>query len=249
MGAQAVLLPTSLPPPGGPDLHHVLAFGESQEDTLRSLILSALVLAFGAGIASGQVAIADYLGFGWEDGGLPPSLPGEQLQIAAIVNSADPIFGLNLAVEEATIYVHGLISTGGFPDGFGNTIIAYVGGTLELWQDPAQNADWGVFPPNATSPATFMDGNLLLEGAFTDFVLVLSASGAGAYEGHLDGIAGSLISACSDCIYTWGGSFDTNVGAQVPDGYDVQIDGVLEVDESISTNHESFGALKALYRD
>jgi len=213
------------------------------------LFLCGLVFALCASAANAQVAIADYLGFGWEDGGLPPSNPGDMLQIAAIVNSADPIFGLNLATEEATIYVSGLLSTGGIPDGFGNTIIAYVGGTLEVWRDPAQNADWGIFPPNATAPSTFMDGSLLLQATFNDFVLILTPSGSGAYEGHLDGVAGALISACTDCIYTWGGSFDSNAGAQMPDGYDVQIDGVLEVDESISTRHESFGAIKSLFRN
>lgn len=214
---------------------------------MRHLFLCTLVLALCASGASAQVAVMDYLGFGWEDGGLPPSNPGDALQIAAIANAADPIFGLNLGIEEATIYVYGLTSTGEIPDGFGNTIIAYVGGTLEVWRDPAENADWGVFPPNATAPSTFMDGSLLLQANFNDFILVLTPGGAGAFEGHLDGVAGALIQACTDCLYTWGGSFDTNAGAQVPDGYDVQIDGVLEIDESISTDHESFGALKALY--
>jgi hypothetical protein len=206
-----------------------------------------LLVATLSGAAGAQVAILDYLGYGWEDGGLPPSNAGDQLRIACVATAADPIFGVNLGSEEVTLYAYNLISTGGVPDGFGNTIISYSGGVLELWRDPAQDADWGVFPPNATSPSTFMNGSLLLQATFNDFVVVLTPSGAGAYEGHLDGVAGALISACSDCLYTWGGAFGDASGAQVPDGYDLQIDGVLEVDEAISQQQNSFGALKALF--
>ena len=197
--------------------------------------------------ATAQVALLDYLGYGWEDGGLPPSNVGDKLNVVCIATQADISFGVNLATEEVTLYAYGLTSTGAVPDGFGNSIITYTGGTLELWRDPGQDADWGVFPANATSPLTFQNGSLLLQATFNDFVLILMPGGAGAYEGHVDGVAGPLISGCSDCLYTWGGAFGDATGAQVPDGYDLQIDGVLEVDEAIPTPNNSFGAVKALF--
>jgi hypothetical protein len=222
-------------------------FGAQKEVPLIRLFSCCAVLALALGSASAQVAILDYLGFAWEDGGLPPSNPGDELQVVCITTQADPIFGVNLGSEELTLYAYGLTSNGSVPDGFGNTIISYSGGTLELWRDASQDADWGVFPPNASSPSSFMNGSLLLQATFNDFVLLLTPSGAGAYEGHLDGVAGALISACSDCLYTWGGAFGDGSGAQIPDGYDLQIDGVLEVDEAISQHQDSFGALKALF--
>ena len=58
-----------------------------------------------------------------------------------------------------------------------------------------------------------------------------------------------LCDGLSDCAYTFGGAFTRDTGAQIPDGYHLQIDGTLEVDAAVSTVHSSFGAIKALYED
>ena len=196
------------------------------------------------------VALVDYVGFGWEAGGVPPSNPGDVLQIAAVADQIDPIFGVNLGTEEATIFIYGLNSTGQYVDPFtGWTIIGYTGGTLELYQDPANDHDWGVFPTNATVPSTFTNGGLLFRGAFTSFTLILDGIGGGSYEGTLDGVGGSAVALCTGCAYTFGGAFTRQVGAQIPDGYDLQIDGTLEVDRAVPNETMGWGAVKALYQN
>lgn len=215
---------------------------------LSTLALTAFLAMSMTTTSIAQTSIIDYLGFGWETGGYPASNPGDALVFTGVTTSIDPIFGVDLGTTEVTFHVYGLISTGEFDDGFGNAIIGYTGGTLDIYGDGTQNADWGVFPPNATSPGTFNDGLLLFRGNFTDFTLVITPGGSGAYEGNLDGIAGDFLAGgCSGCAFTWGGAFTMDAGAQIPDGYDFQMDGVFELDNAVSTRATAWGALKALF--
>ena len=54
--------------------------------------------------------------------------------------------------------------------------------------------------------------------------------------------------SCVGCAYTWGGGFTTDANAQMPEGYDLQIDGVFEIEAAVSTEDATWGSLKALYR-
>ncbi|RKZ15296.1 hypothetical protein DRQ53_09455, partial [bacterium] len=84
------------------------------------------------------------------------------------------------------------------------------------------------------------------------FVLVLDVAGTGVYEGTIDRVGGTAAAICdglSDCAYTFGGAFNRAVGAQIPDGYDLQIQGTLEVDASVPTRPTSFGAVKSLFNN
>lgn len=213
------------------------------------LILAALAMAGTAVPVLGQAPAIDYVGYGWEDGGFPDSNPGDELFVASVAVTADAIFGVDLGTEELTIYLYDLISTGQIPVGGGTNLISYTGGFMEIYRDAAQNADWGINPPNATAPGTFTDGALFFQGAFVDFTLFLGASGGGSFEGNLNGIGGELIDdVCTGCAYTVGGAFTTDVGAQIPEGYDLQIDGVFEIEATVSTEETTWGNMKALYR-
>ena len=52
---------------------------------------------------------------------------------------------------------------------------------------------------------------------------------------------------CTGCVYTWGGNFSDPSGAQIPDGYDLQVDGVFEIEQSVPTEESSWGSVKALF--
>lgn len=200
--------------------------------------------------AAAQVASLDYVGFGWEDGGFPPSDPGDVLNFVGVVATADQIFGLDFGAHETTIHLYDLVSTGEFDIGGGTTMIPYSGGMLDIYTDPSFNAAWGTMPPNATAPSTFTDGTLFFRGAFTSCTLFMAATGGGSYEGTLNGISGTLIDEfCEDCVYTWGGAFSTDVGAQIPEGYDLQMDGIFEIDISVDTEPTSWDSMKALFRN
>jgi hypothetical protein len=213
-------------------------------NALASLLILALVAV--SSPASAQTALVDYVGYGWETGGLVPSDPGDELTVLTVTSSIDPVFGAD-PTSEVTIVITGLVSTGGFESG-GVTTIAYTGGTLSMYEDPSNDFDWGINPPNGTAPTSFQNGDLLFEGAFTNFTLFLTADGTGAYEGDLDATGGSaLATVCSNCAYSFAGVFTSETGAQVLEGYDVQVDGTLEVDSTIDGDASSFGAIKGLY--
>jgi hypothetical protein len=206
-----------------------------------------LVLAF-AMPTFGQVAAIDYYGYAWETGGFPPSEPGDDLVLVGVGDWADPMFGVDLGNEEITFYMSALTSTGGVDVGGGTLMINYVGGFLEIYRDPSQNAAWGINPPNPTAPSTFVDGTLFFQGSFNTMTVFLNPGGDGAFEGTLDGIGGTMIDdICSDCVYTYGGNFTPPSGAQIPDGYDLQVDGVFEIDRAVSTETSSWGSVKALF--
>jgi hypothetical protein len=206
-----------------------------------------LVVAF-AMPTFGQVAAIDYYGYAWETGGFPPSEIGDDLILTGVGDFADPIFGVDLGNEELTFYMSALTSLGEVDLGNGAVSITYTGGVLEIYRDAAMNADWGIAPPNPTSPSTFVDGTLFFHGTFNSMTVFLAADGTGAFEGSLDGVGGTMIdSICNDCVYTWGGNFTPPSGAQIPDGYDLQVDGVFEIDRAVSTEDSSWGSVKALF--
>ena len=214
-----------------------------------ALLAGTLLLGFGA--RSGHAALVDYVGYGYETGTLFPSMAGDQLEVLTVGTQIDPVFGAG-AGDEITVHLYGLVSTGEFVDpGTGFTTIVYTGGMLDLYADPSGNADWGVFPPNATAPSSFADGNLLFSGAFTSFTLFLAPNGAGAYEGTLDGVGGSALgTVCANCAYSFSGVFTRDAGAQILDGYDIQVDGTLDVDSTVPVAQpESWGSVKSLFQD
>jgi hypothetical protein len=218
----------------------------------RLIPFMALLVAIAFAVtAYGQTASIDYYGYAWETGGFPPSNPGDAFVFTGVADHADALFGVNIGAggtEELTFYMYDLISTGAIDIGGGTLMINYVGGFLEIYRDAAQNADWGVSPPNPTAPSTFVDGSLFFMGSFNSMTVFLSPAGDGAYEGTLNGLSGEVIdSVCTGCVYTWGGDFTPPSGAQIPDGYDLQIDGVFEIEAAVPTENSSWGSVKALF--
>lgn len=209
----------------------------------RFLVTSFALVALATPLLAQNPGI-DYIGYGWEDGGVLPSNPGDVLEITAVAVSADPVFQIDFGVDELTFYMYDMISSGEIPIGGGTIMVNYVGGYLDIYRDPAQNADWGVSP----SPATFIDGVLAFHGSFNNLTFFFTADGNGAFEGSLDGLSGEFINeVCVGCAYTWGGSFTQGSGAQIPAGYDVQIDGLFELDGAVADERSSWGDVKSLY--
>ncbi len=213
------------------------------------ILLGALLVLLAALPVYAQVYTVDYLGYGWEKAAGPLKAAGDELIITSVADGIDPAFGVDLTTEEVTLHIYGLISDGPVDAG-GYTIINFTGGYMDIYEDPAMNADWGINPPNATSPGTFTEGSLFFRGAFTSFTMYFDASGAyGSFEGNLDGISGSIINEyCTNCVYTWGGAFTLDAGAQIPEGYWIQVDGTFEIDSAVDTETASWGSVKALFK-
>ncbi len=217
---------------------------------LKGLILIAVVLAgSAAGVVGSQAAVVDYVGYGWETGGLDPSQPGDIFAVAALVTDLDPLFEVDLGANEVTLFIDGLVSQGGVTNNAGTTTTVYTGGTLAVYADPSFNHDWGVNPPNPTVPGSFTDGELIFAGQFTSFTLVMQSTGSGVFQGTLDATGGSALAGpCTGCSYTIAGAFSSLTGANIPSGYDVQVDGILEVEATVANETRSWGSVKTLFR-
>ncbi len=220
------------------------------KQSLGQLLLVGTLLVFLLALpAAGQVYSIDYLGYGWEQTPTPGKVAGDELIITSVADGVDAAFGVDLGTEEMTLHIYGLISDGPVDMG-GYNVTNYSGGIMDIYEDPAMNADWGTFPPNATSPGTFTEGSLFFRGSFTSFTMTFDPSGSfGGFQAYLDGIAGSVINAmCTNCVYTWGGAFTLASGVYVPDGYSLQIDGTFEIDSAVDTETTSWGSVKALFK-
>lgn len=219
---------------------------------MRKLLL-ALALCVSIGVAHADIAIIDYQGYAWETGGFPPSNLNDVMNVVGVVDVIDPIFGVNLLVDEVTLWVTNLTSGGQVDIGGGVLSISYTNGTIELYQDPSQDHDYGASPPNATAPSTFTNGTLLLGGTFDNFFLFWDpTTQTGAYEGTVTFNAGTGLAALNQLQapgYTFGGVLGpVAAGGNVPQGYDLQADGTLEVRWEIGVQEKSWSGIKELYR-
>lgn len=217
-----------------------------------SLLPVAAALLLG-GSAAAQNALIDYQGYAWETGGVPASNPGDILSFVGVVDAIDVRFGVNFGNEEVTLHVTGLVSGGEVNLGGGLLTVAYSGGTIDLFRDPSRNHDYGTTPPNATAPSTFVDGTLFLGGTLSNFVLFIdTTTGSGAYESSANFTSGSGLATLNQLQangYTFGGVLNSSAsGGNNPAGYDLQVDGTIEVEVIVGVQEKTWGAMKNLYR-
>lgn len=227
-----------------------------------------LMLAFCAGLglvaatASAQgLTILDYDGFLYESDntpgvdGFPPSDPGDVLAGVGLINSIDPPLSWSTADYQYSWVLGGLVSTGAFDLGGGQYIITYTGGTLDIYAQAYSGGgysspEYGVDPPNATAPSTFLDGNLYLHGEFTSFTMLFDTTlHTGSYEGTLNFVLGSNLGELENPEgYTFAGVVDRTGAITIPTGYDLESVGHVNFDPTVPTEDSSWGGVKNLYR-
>lgn len=218
-----------------------------------SLTFLALALLVGAAHADSTTVLIDYQGYAWETGAFPPSNAGDVLNMVALVDNIDPVFGVNLFTDELSVYASGLTSTGQVDFGGGFLGVSYVGGNLELWQDNSPDADFGTNPPSATVPSTFTNGTLFLNAAFQSFFMFFDTNfGVGSYEGFVTFNGGTALGTVNGLQvdgFTYGGTLNSaaSVG-HVPAGYDLQVDGVIEALIVVAVKEKSWSQIKELFR-
>ena len=79
-------------------------------------------------------------------------------------------------------------------------------------------------------------------------VSFLEVSDGSCFAG-LQVVAGSaLATLCTGCAYGFGAVFTLASGAQIPEGYDIQVDGTLDINSAVPVAHDTtWGSLKARY--
>lgn len=192
--------------------------------SIRIAVLAfVLVLLPLASLASGTVLLNNFGRF-FETGGFPDSEFSDTLAGVGVVTAVDPVLTCDLTTNELTWSIRDLISLGQFsPDGGRTIIVSYSGGVLDIHSDPEMNYDFGLNPPNATVPATFEDGSLFLNGAFTQFVLFYdSLYRVGSFQGLVNFTTGTnLTNLGNPNGMIFAGTIGPELDPNIPEGYDL----------------------------
>jgi len=198
--------------------------------------------------------------YGWETNYDPvthTSAAGSQLTIVGKIDHFfEPFLDLDPVATEYTFIFKDLISDGSYSGG-GVVITTYSGGTFEIYEDPTNNFDFGIDPPNETSPSTFVDGTLILEGTLSGFYVQTSVGPGGYHFGtyladfEFTGPVGTEIHhRVEGCYGTTGGGWTDDAASGIPTGYNFDVDGHLSVEDCrpTGTDESSWGTIKSLFQ-
>jgi len=214
---------------------------------MRQTIPAILLVLLSATWAFGEQTILDMSGNSWETGGFPDSQVGDELQAVGILNDIDAPLIWNTAQYSYTWYIRELISQGESINGT-TRIVQYSGGLLTIYVDTLpSNADYGVNPPNATSPSTFTDGfSTYLDATFDDFTLTFNvATFTGSFVGGLTFTGGDVFPLLDDPT---GWTFGANIAGFSPEGYNLELNGEVFLQGPSSVDASTWGSIKSLYR-
>ncbi len=223
-------------------------------------LLSSLTLASPVFANDPDVLLIGFTGFDYEDPDTNPGTYldiGEGYKVVGMVTSAGPIIApwIDFGSFEYTFHVfNASVQSRFFSSPFLTVQFANNARGRYYADDYSGSgytaATYGVNPPNATSPSTFIDGSMRLGGDLDNFVLVFDfGSGTGNFSGDM------TLDEGPDLIYVpvgqragWilGGIAGPN--PSIPAGYDHQVEGECRIPGKTPTTHKTWGAVKALYR-
>jgi len=209
--------------------------------TLLLLLLTAVTPAFA------QETILHMSGNSWETGAFPPSNLGDVFEAVGILNDIEAPLVWDTENYSYTWNVKELTSLGEVIVGT-TRVVTYGGGALTIYVDfLPSNHDYGVNPPNGTSPSTFTDGfSTYLDGFFTDFTLTFNhATNTGNFVGTLTFTGGDVFPLLTD---PEGWTFGSNIAGFGPTGYDLELNGDVYLQGPVSIEPNSWGSIKGLYR-
>ncbi len=217
---------------------------------LRNSILALLIGATPAWAAGAEMPFFDFAGYSYVSG--PPATIGTVVAMAGKFNTIqpNPIWPLDLQRLEYTVMIQGL--TVASVESYGPfQTITYSGGTIQLHSDAELNGIWDPAPPNTLVPATFLDGDLDLQGVFTEMSLFFNmTSGTGTISGLVDWQGGIRFGGMTNpCGWTVFGGVSSQDGLGIPAGYNLAWDPQLygpEVPSPIAIR--SWGAIKKTFR-
>lgn len=213
----------------------------------KFLAPAGIILALAAGPASAGTSVIHLSGFSFETGGFPVSDFGEELcAVGTVTQIKQPLFWSPTRYSY-TWCVEGAVSLGEIVIGTTH-VVEYSGATLKiLVDDLPSNAHYGVNPPNATSPSTFVDGHgVYLEGSFSSLAMTLNTTTKGG------SVVGSITFYGGNAFPQLQSADGWTVGAQItgtpPLGYDCDWNGSLFVDGPTGVEGVAWASIKAMYR-
>lgn len=212
-------------------------------------VLLATAMLMGAAVAE-QETIISVTGHSWETGGFPPSQMGDVMYAVGLVTDIQEPLIWRPDEYSYTWYMRDLVSIQELV--FGSTrVVSYTGGYFTIYKDYyPSNHDYGINPPNATSPSTFTDYiQIYLDGYFVadpdPFTLTLNTSTmSGSFTGTLN-FTGGLVYPNLNPDQGW--TFGSNIAGVSPQGYDLELNGDVFT-MTVAVEASSWSAIKSLYR-
>jgi hypothetical protein len=220
---------------------------------LLTLLTGLLLMAPAA--AHAQSLLFDWVGYDFESPNPNTSIFGEAGSGYTAVGFVNGLFA-PLAADTVTNQ-YTFVLTGLTPDNRQTSgtfvIVDYSVGTMNIYEDNKVSgtlADYGVAPPNATSPSSFNDGALFLQGQVVNFQYILNtATGSGSFSAYYTVTGGAQYNNFSVSQRTgWTFAGTTGNAVNIPAGYQHQVVGQNLIEQVVSTHSSSWGRLKASYR-
>jgi hypothetical protein len=232
---------------------------------MKRLIALFVCLLMAGAVQAQNSTMLNFTGFLYESDntpgvvGFPPSEVGDVLAGVGYIESLGPeIAGdpdWDTSQVQLTWHMYDCVSQAVTITPSGMHYILYANGKLDLvadrYSDPGHTEpQYGFEPPNATSPATFQDGQVYLHGEFFNFYMTYHPTlHVGSFEGYLFWTGGTQLNLTHPDPqgYTVSGTTDP-FAAPVPDGYDLEAVGQILFDPLVETQESTWGQVKNLYR-
>jgi hypothetical protein len=230
----------------------------------RAALLLLLVLCATAvpAHAASDIFLLGFAGYDYE---YPNTNPGGQAHYLTLGEGYRALgfmtsFGTYLApyvnptANEYTYHYYDLTVQDYYYDGSFLEVMFANPGRGRFYEDPHTTgtaAQYGVNPPNLTSPSTFIDGTVILGGRIEFLVLDYDfTANQGGFTGNISFDEGTLlpqIPVAQRDGWTLSG-LAGRPNPSIPDGYDHQISGECRIPGPVPAAHKTWGAIKALYR-
>lgn len=226
-----------------------------------TIFFAALVLFAAPAQSADREFLCGFTGFDYVVAANPGGGPGaptpflslndEYCAVGFITSMSPLLAGVTNPADEHTFHLAEAMASSVYWDGSVLEVIFAPHARFRIYEDTNHNAVYGVNPVNATSPATFIDGTLLLGADITNLVLVYDYTvNQGNFDCQAELDEGSQL-ATIPVEQRAGWVMSGTAGrpnATIPDGYVNQLSGEVQIPGATPAAHRSWGSVKKLYR-
>lgn len=216
---------------------------------MRTLLTIVFILSMITVVSSSAQTQFSLYGFSYFT---PPEGVGT---VTTVVGLLEPPVGFSYPIaldfgnNEYTFYFQATIAS--VTPGPVTTTIGYSDAAFFIYQDPSKNATYGVLPPNATAPASFRDGTVVLSGTLSDLTRINYNMGfpEPTVVGACDFTGGTRLGELSQTAWTYHGGLSSNPLLGIPTGYRHRWATKMVPSTAVPVQESTWGAVKDRYGD
>lgn len=179
------------------------------------------------------------------------ALNDEYCAVGFVTSMSPLLASVTNPTDQHTFHLAEAMASSVYWDGATLEVIFAPHARFRLYGDANHNAVYGVNPVNATSPATFTDGTLILGADIVNLVLVYDYTiNSGNFDCQATLDEGSQLGAVPVAQRS-GWVMSGTAGrpnATIPAGYVNQLAGEVQIPAVTPAAHRSWGSIKHLYR-